>query len=513
MFQRKEESILAFGVLFILFLVFYLFNEPSITGAAVIEPPIITNTLLAAGTTLDDLATQLEQQTYTLTFVNGDTIACLGRISTNANVTISFYRPGDPLSTPYRSFSTNTANGESTQCFPHNTTHNDCIAFFMPAQTTLGAWGCLVTATNTAGESTSQVTQTPLRMLNTPPALVQELASITLDTNGTYEPININEYFNDPDNQTMQFKVNGHRALAITIASTGNLIIENPSHFTGQEHIQIAAYDGYNTTFSSTIPVYVGTLPDAANTSTDACTPFWDCGEWDTCTDGLQTRTCTDTNACGTDEEKPEEEQSCSAETIQLSNDGGRDVQLSNVDLGALEETRTISPFQIGALSAGVLFVLIGLGLMLWQKNKEKTLAQPSQQPGTSPQPALPSQPLPQLASVLPQTVTPVQPQPAQPQNPTQSPHDLQRYTDTAIIVQKKSVEELRAALTHAGWPTTTIDQTIRISQTKAFIAEKLTQGFAKETLKQTLLAKGWTDTQFETLYNDALTLAQTPPS
>jgi hypothetical protein len=41
------------------------------------------------------------------------------------------------------------------------------------------------------------------------------------------------------------------------------------------------------------------------------CTPNWSCTNWGTCTGGIQTRTCTDLNNCGTSTGKPAESQSC----------------------------------------------------------------------------------------------------------------------------------------------------------------------------------------------------------
>ncbi len=41
------------------------------------------------------------------------------------------------------------------------------------------------------------------------------------------------------------------------------------------------------------------------------CTENWNCGSWSICTNGTQTRTCTDTNHCGTTTSKPPVSQSC----------------------------------------------------------------------------------------------------------------------------------------------------------------------------------------------------------
>ncbi|MCK9595891.1 hypothetical protein M0R19_01765 [Candidatus Pacearchaeota archaeon] len=41
------------------------------------------------------------------------------------------------------------------------------------------------------------------------------------------------------------------------------------------------------------------------------CTEDWECGNWSSCINLNQTRTCTDVNACGTEKNKPTEEQEC----------------------------------------------------------------------------------------------------------------------------------------------------------------------------------------------------------
>lgn len=45
-----------------------------------------------------------------------------------------------------------------------------------------------------------------------------------------------------------------------------------------------------------------------------ACTPNWQCSAWSTCNGGTQTRTCTDSNSCGTSSGKPSESQSCTVQ-------------------------------------------------------------------------------------------------------------------------------------------------------------------------------------------------------
>ncbi|MGD0576487.1 MAG: peptidoglycan-binding domain-containing protein [Candidatus Staskawiczbacteria bacterium] len=48
----------------------------------------------------------------------------------------------------------------------------------------------------------------------------------------------------------------------------------------------------------------------------NTCTPNWQCGSWATCSNSTQTRTCTDSNNCGTTTGKPSLTQSCTMPVI-----------------------------------------------------------------------------------------------------------------------------------------------------------------------------------------------------
>lgn len=46
----------------------------------------------------------------------------------------------------------------------------------------------------------------------------------------------------------------------------------------------------------------------------EECFPDWQCSAWGTCVDSIQTRVCTDVNACGVDAGKPAESRACEVE-------------------------------------------------------------------------------------------------------------------------------------------------------------------------------------------------------
>jgi hypothetical protein len=53
---------------------------------------------------------------------------------------------------------------------------------------------------------------------------------------------------------------------------------------------------------------------DTTNVTDGGCVPEWSCTEWSECSfNGLQTRSCTDLNSCGTNAGKPEESRTCEA--------------------------------------------------------------------------------------------------------------------------------------------------------------------------------------------------------
>jgi hypothetical protein len=80
---------------------------------------------------------------------------------------------------------------------------------------------------------------------------------------------------------------------------------------------------GTNTFFADNILVHNkgetsppgGGSPSGGGSSTGggACTEDWTCISWSACTDGIQNRTCTDGNKCGTTTSKPAEKQACGA--------------------------------------------------------------------------------------------------------------------------------------------------------------------------------------------------------
>lgn len=84
--------------------------------------------------------------------------------------------------------------------------------------------------------------------------------------------------------------------------------------------------------FESTAPA-AGSAILSCNSS---CTPNWQCTAWSTCSSGVQTRTCTDSNNCGVSTGRPSEVQACGSTAACLLNDSNSnnivdDAELINV--------------------------------------------------------------------------------------------------------------------------------------------------------------------------------------
>jgi len=63
-----------------------------------------------------------------------------------------------------------------------------------------------------------------------------------------------------------------------------------------------------------TIGGTTGGTTNQTGTTPQVCQEKWVCSDWSTCQDGIQTRTCTDENNCGTRNSEPFTSQPCSAE-------------------------------------------------------------------------------------------------------------------------------------------------------------------------------------------------------
>nr|MBI4157070.1 hypothetical protein [Candidatus Woesearchaeota archaeon] len=75
----------------------------------------------------------------------------------------------------------------------------------------------------------------------------------------------------------------------------------------------------------------------------ESCDESWTCSEWSSCTSGTQTRTCTDSNLCGTTNNKPQESQSCST-GVDTGSPGGSSGGGGGGGGGGSSSSRSVTP-------------------------------------------------------------------------------------------------------------------------------------------------------------------------
>ena len=91
---------------------------------------------------------------------------------------------------------------------------------------------------------------------------------------------------------------------------------------------------------SSSIPTTTteDTPTITTRTVTTTCSPNWECGGWSACAEEMQSRECSDTNGCESEEGRPSESQSCTMpETCE---DGMKNQDEQGIDCGGVCEER-----------------------------------------------------------------------------------------------------------------------------------------------------------------------------
>ncbi len=158
----------------------------------------------------------------------------------------------------------------------------------------------------------------------------------------------LDDYFSDPENDSLTYSYIGPANINVTINSTTHVVsFTQPENFTGIEYVVFSAYDGESTTYSNnaTLVVYPqnGTSTNATIvevrtgggrrtvyvyvpvnvTPEEECREIWLCSEWSWCSDeGIKERGCEDANSCGTQYYMPSIFEECIAEAPEVEEPG-----------------------------------------------------------------------------------------------------------------------------------------------------------------------------------------------
>ncbi|MDO8739950.1 MAG: LamG-like jellyroll fold domain-containing protein [Candidatus Woesearchaeota archaeon] len=185
--------------------------------------------------------------------------------------------------------------------------------------------------------------------INNPPILIMPVPDQTITGNKT-NVMNLNNYFTDPDDDTLTFSATTNANVNVIIVN-GVVSFYSTTTTTTTERVIFTASDNIEAVPSNEISINiiaVAPSPKCGNNALDAgeecdgtknqackglncksdctctkavvpsCTPNWQCDIWLTCISGRQTRTCRDANSCNNMAGKPSEQQSCTVAPPQI---------------------------------------------------------------------------------------------------------------------------------------------------------------------------------------------------
>ncbi len=191
---------------------------------------------------------------------------------------------------------------------------------------------------------------------NRAPVLTTNLPNQTWNEDTIRVNGDLDDYFTDPDNDSMNFSNSSVSNIRISIDNASHVVTFTPEqNWYGNRTVVFYATDYYNSTGQSNI-VYLsviqvpsgqpstpqqalatasaGSLGGSAGTTVvKQCEELWECSKWGDCLPtGIQLRTCIELSDCGTSYKKPGESQNCNY--IPTCNDLVKNQNETGVDCG-----------------------------------------------------------------------------------------------------------------------------------------------------------------------------------
>ncbi len=95
--------------------------------------------------------------------------------------------------------------------------------------------------------------------------------------------------------------------------------------------------------------------PNGQQTNTPLCTENWNCNNWSSCNNGQQTRTCTDSNNCGTTNNKPSLSKACQQEQTPATSGecSGLPLWVQDAPNGACTDSDNGKDYDIKGITSG----------------------------------------------------------------------------------------------------------------------------------------------------------------
>ncbi len=414
-----------------------------------------------------------------------DLLACIVKFKDESPVEISFYSQGAEISQPFLSVEDVINSRESNVLCERSSGLVECAVMLNVTTFKPGFWRCLAKQGGLPNISEQ------MNMVNTPVVFKGNLSNFAITKNGEYvagtTPIDLDNYFYDPDGQRLQYGVVGTKFIAVTAQQDGRLLFGNSRGFEGVETVTFRAYDGFVGAFSNAINIKVGS--GQVTPGGQQCYPLWDCGVWSNCINGMRTRTCVDENNCRNILGKPTESEDCGEESGQ--GERGRTdkgtTQLPRVVPEAsvkLTESKIKGPWRI-VLIVVLIVSLLGTGgfLLYWFKFRKPLSSkiitgQVQEKAGGQ-----------GVSQDVKSGMQGQQPQGKQGQ--AVNLEEMKKYVES-MLDQGEQDAKIRSDLIATGWNKADVDNIVNYLVLKKFVKSKLSAGFTKDKIQESLLAKGW---------------------
>jgi len=378
----------------------------------------------------------------------------------------------------------------------------------------LGYWNCTVKADD--GTNKNYKNSSVLLMINSPPVLSDEIENITVDKNENYTNFDLDDYFDDPDSQKLNYSVDGNDNVDIEIEDNGDVVFSPANNWTGTEIVIFTAEDEKGAeTKSNNVSINVVDLLN--------CTSSWYYGNWSTCLNGTRARSYSDLNNCTIQTSVPASSETCNnvvatclgGDTC-LSTCAGGDPDcsctiqngyicggsqncssiidhngigvccsvpcisvintLENAGESGFFSTQTNKIiFGVGTIAAVVFICALIIILSTFIKRKKAIV---SEQPEET------------IKEEKPVEITPVKIKPT-------NIDKMKQYIEQSLV-SKVPIRIVKSELEKVGWLESDIDKELNIARLRNYIQIKLNQGIPRNEVEQSLKMKGWKKEQVE---------------
>ncbi|MBD3209640.1 hypothetical protein GF367_04465 [Candidatus Woesearchaeota archaeon] len=184
--------------------------------------------------------------------------------------------------------------------------------FLRPFQPEVGLHNIQIRVQDASGCANGQANtsyQFTVLDINDPPELVENVTDVEFNQGSSLSPYSLYEFFDDPDNDPLNFSVIGNIVASITITQSTGLVFLSATGC-GTDYVLFRATDPYNLSEDSNL-VRVRVICRGSDEDTDGsgsgsgsgsfypCTPKWKCNQWSECLpNGSRYKECIDLHGC-----------------------------------------------------------------------------------------------------------------------------------------------------------------------------------------------------------------------